>query len=50
MLTGGRKASAIHLLRKIDHDTYTFEAVAREIDGKPQPNIPETVIVRTSKP
>lgn len=38
-LSDGRKASATHLYKKIDDDTFTFAAENRDIDGKILPDV-----------
>lgn len=39
ILPDGRVATALHVLKKIDPDTYTFASVSREIDGKILPDV-----------
>lgn len=45
-LSDGRVASALHLYKKIDEDTYTFYSENRDIDGKILPDIGPFKIVR----
>jgi uncharacterized protein (TIGR02246 family) len=46
VLHGGEKVSAVHIMTRIDDDTYTFRAVSREEDGNILPNIDEVTVVR----
>lgn len=42
----GEQSSALHVMKKLDDDTYTFKAVARQRDGHPLPNIDEVTVSR----
>ena len=43
----GQIASATHIYRKIDDNTYTFASVSRDVDGQLLPNIGPFKIIRT---
>jgi uncharacterized protein (TIGR02246 family) len=42
----GEQSSAIHVMKKLDEDHYSFKAVARQRDGLPLPNIDEVTVSR----
>jgi uncharacterized protein (TIGR02246 family) len=47
-LVDGGKTSATNLLKKIDHNSYTWESINREANGELQPNVDSVLIVRAS--
>jgi uncharacterized protein (TIGR02246 family) len=46
VMHGGRQATAIHVFKLVDDNTFTFRAVGRELDGQVLPNIDEVAVVR----
>jgi hypothetical protein len=51
VLPDGSRASAVHIITRIDPDKYTWESVDREVDGQILPDIPPITIARvTSQP
>ena len=46
-LPDGRKASATHIYKKIDNDTYQFSCENRDVDGRLLPNIGPYKVVRS---
>jgi uncharacterized protein (TIGR02246 family) len=47
-LADGRKGSAVRVIRRIDDDTFSWEADGREVGGQLLPNIDEVMIYRVS--
>ncbi len=47
-LSSGDRVTATHVMKKVDDDTYTFEAVGRERNGELLENIDEVTVVRTT--
>jgi uncharacterized protein (TIGR02246 family) len=45
-LPDGGKTSAVHIFKKVDNDSFTFQAIDRVADGEMLPNIEEVLIVR----
>ena len=45
-LPDGKKASSVNLMKMIDSDSYTWQSVARAVDGEILPNTDEVLIVR----
>lgn len=46
VLPDGRKASATNVYRMLDHNTYTWQSIGRQVDGQFAPNIEEVKVVR----
>jgi uncharacterized protein (TIGR02246 family) len=46
VLADGRRASATNIYRYIDANTYTWQSIGREVDGKFAPNIEEIQVIR----
>ena len=46
VLSDGRKASMVNIIRVIDDDTFTLQSVGREVDGELLPNIDEVTVIR----
>jgi len=46
VLPDGRKSSMVSIIRPIDENTFTLQAVGREVDGELLPNIEEVTVVR----
>ena len=47
-LADGRKGSAVRVIRRIDDDTFSWEADGRQVGGKLLPNINEVMIYRVA--
>lgn len=47
-LPDGRRTSSTNIVKRIDDDSYTWEAVNREVDGELLPNIAPATIVRAA--
>ena len=45
-LVGGKKASAVNILTRVDENTLTWQSIGREIDGELLPSIEEVTVVR----
>lgn len=45
-LPTGERASAVHLLTRIDENSYTWRSVSREVAGSPLPDVEEALVVR----
>lgn len=48
VLPDGRKSSAVNIVTKIDHNTFTLRSVARAVGGEILPDIDEVKVVRVS--
>lgn len=48
VLADGRSASSTNVYTRIDDDTFTWQSVDREIDGKRLPNVAPVTVVRKS--
>ena len=46
VLEGGGQASALNIIKVIDNDSFTFQAVNRIVDGELLPNVNEVQVVR----
>jgi uncharacterized protein (TIGR02246 family) len=46
VLSTGEKASAINTYTYVDHNSFTFQSVGREIGGEPMPDIEAVTVVR----
>ena len=46
VLFGGQKSSAVRIITPIDDDSFTLEAVDREVDGELLPDIDKVTVVR----
>jgi uncharacterized protein (TIGR02246 family) len=46
VLSTGEKASAINTYTYVDHNSFTFQSVGREIGGEPMPDIEAVAVVR----
>jgi len=46
VLSDGRKASSLNVLRKVDDDTFTWESTGREVGGEVLPNLGPVTVVR----
>ena len=46
VLAGGKRASMVNVMKKVDDDTFTWETISREIDGELLPNIDPVSVVR----
>jgi uncharacterized protein (TIGR02246 family) len=45
-LPDGGKASATHIMTKVDDDSFTWQSINRQVDGEILPNVDEVLIVR----
>ncbi len=45
-LPDGKKTTAVHVIKPIDNDSYTWQSINRTVEGEVLPNIEEVVIVR----
>lgn len=46
ILPDGRKATATHIYKKVDNNTFTFVSESRDIDGNMMPNIGPNTMIR----
>jgi hypothetical protein len=46
VLADGGKTTATHIYKRVNADSFTWQAIDRTIDGEIQPNIDEVLIVR----
>jgi uncharacterized protein (TIGR02246 family) len=46
VLPDGRRASSINIITPVDHDSFTWESVGREVDGELLPNVDRINVVR----
>jgi uncharacterized protein (TIGR02246 family) len=45
-LADGKKGTAVHIISKIDDNSFTWQSIAREVDGEILPNVDPITIVR----
>jgi uncharacterized protein (TIGR02246 family) len=45
-LPDGKKSTALHIITKIDDDSFTWQSVNRDVDGEILPNVEEVLVVR----
>jgi uncharacterized protein (TIGR02246 family) len=45
-LPDGGKASATHIMKRIDNDSFTWQSIDRTVDGQVMPNVAEVLVVR----
>jgi uncharacterized protein (TIGR02246 family) len=45
-LPDGGRSTAVNIITEVDHDSFKWQSVNREVDGELQPNIDEVLIVR----
>jgi len=45
-LADGKKATAVQIITKIDDDSFTWQSIARQVDGEILPNIDPITVVR----
>ena len=46
-LVDGGQTTALHIFKRLDDNSYTWQSINRTIDGEMQPNIDEVVVTRT---
>ncbi len=46
VLQGGEKASSMNIITYVDDDTFTWQSIGREIDGRLMPNVEPVTVVR----
>jgi uncharacterized protein (TIGR02246 family) len=47
-LPDGGKSTAVNIVTEVDHDSFKWQSVNREVDGELQPNVDQVLIVRTA--
>src|SRR5262249_25252411 len=48
VLPGGKRSTATQVITRVDANRYTWQVLARAVDGRPLPNTDETTLVRVA--
>src|SRR5262245_36189414 len=49
VLPDGKKSSSVNVMTLVDKDRFKWQTINREVDGEPQPNVDEILVVRQKK-